>query len=97
MYTAANNVPFNIRLIKEGDKYGLNDCLTHDDSGTMIEFYDARYPHTEHGQFVSRYYLRTLSEHPVTCGLDLDGSIPAWTIDGDTLDTMLRDALAEVF
>jgi len=48
---------FNVRIVRRGDRYGLNDCLTHGEGkneirasiasrgydGAMIEFYDAKY------------------------------------------------------
>jgi hypothetical protein len=70
---------FNIRVILPGQCYGRNDCLTNDASEPMVEFYDARYPHTPHGQFVSRYYLSTFMEVPG--GLCLDGGVPSWTLE----------------
>ena len=69
---------FTVRFVNKGDTYGRNFCLTHDKDEPMIEFYDARYPHTEFGQFVSRYYVKTLRGH--TGGLILDGGIPEWTV-----------------
>jgi len=45
--------PLNVRVVHPGDAYGLDDVLTNDGEA-MVEFYDARYPHTEHGQF--RHY-----------------------------------------
>lgn len=49
-----------------------------------VEFYDRRYPHTEHGQYVSYYRVRSLLDEPVRGGLNLHGGEPAWTIDADT-------------
>lgn len=85
--TAANGVPFTVRLVRKGDHYGLDGCLVHDEDDPLVEFYDARYPHTEYGQFVSRYYLSTLLDDPVW-GLDLDGGVEDWTVDGDTMSTV---------
>ena len=58
---------FNVRIVKVGDKYGLDDCLTHKEEkycgGPLVEFYDATYENEtfgERGQFVSRYYASTL-------------------------------------
>jgi hypothetical protein len=51
---------YNIRIVKNGDKYGLNHKLTYDENKPMVEFYDARYPHTEYGQFITRYYIGTI-------------------------------------
>ena len=43
---------FNVRVVNKGDKFGRDFCLTHESEKPMVEFYDARYPHTEFGQFV---------------------------------------------
>lgn len=84
-FTAAHGVPFTVRVVLLGDRYGLNNCLTHEkEEDPLVEFYDARYPHTEHGQFVSRYYASTLCEgrsRLERVGLCLDGGIPAWSVD----------------
>jgi hypothetical protein len=70
---------FNIRVIKPGERYGRNDALTNDSDDSLVEFYDARYPHTPHGQFVSRYYLTTFMEINGQ-GLRLDGGVPDWSL-----------------
>ena len=65
-----------VRIVFEGDNYGLNHCLTHDETEPMIEFYDMdsgaaaimrnsddkteAYLAEEYGQFVGRYYLSSL-------------------------------------
>ena len=65
-----------VRIVFEGDGYGLNHCLTHDETEPMIEFYDMdsmaavkmcrsddkteAYLAKEYGQFVSRYSLSSL-------------------------------------
>lgn len=71
---------FNIRIVNQGDRYGLNNCLTHTGAEPMVEFYDTRYSHTEHGQFVSRYWASTIVDHDMNYGLALDLSVPGWTI-----------------
>ena len=68
---------FNIKIIHTGGAYGRNDCVTNDGS-PLIEFYDPRYQHTPHGQFVSRYSVSTIMDH--TGGLCLDGGVPEWTV-----------------
>jgi hypothetical protein len=76
---------FNVRILNKGDKYGREFCLTHDEDKPIVEFYDRRYPHTEFGQFVSRYYVSTLLEDP-TGGLCLDGGNPnSWTVSADDM------------
>jgi hypothetical protein len=85
----AHGVPFNVVIVRKGDAYGLNDCLTHEKDEPLIEFYDARHDHTEHGQFVSRYYFSTLNgtctvipgAHIGRTGIDLDGRVDAWKLD----------------
>jgi hypothetical protein len=83
---------FNVRVVNKGDKYGLNLCLTHEEDKPLVEFYDARYPHTEFGQFVSRYYVETIlgddGDGPKNCGLNLDGGIPDWTVSAKDMDTV---------
>ncbi len=54
-----------------------------------MEFYDSRYPHTEHGQFVSRYYASTLLERVKDVGLDLYGGHNDWKIDAEEMNIVL--------
>ena len=80
---------FNVRVVNKGDKYGRDFCLTHDEDKPLVEFYDSRYPHTEFGQFVSRYYVSTLLGEDrygrAEGGLCLDGgNANEWTVkEGD--------------
>jgi hypothetical protein len=83
---------FNVRVVNQGDKYGRDFCLTHNGDKPMVEFYDARYPHTEFGQFVSRYYFETILGDDgyghKSGGLSLDGGIPEWTVSAQDMDTV---------
>jgi hypothetical protein len=74
---------FNLRIVKPGERYGLNDCLVNDSDSNdaLVEFYDARYLHTPHGQFVSRYCAATFLD--VKGGLCLQGGIPAWSLTAE--------------
>ena len=80
---------FNVRVVNKGDKFGRDFCLTHDSDKPMVEFYDSRYPHTEFGQFVSRYYVSTIlgtdGYGRAEGGLILDGgNADVWTVkEGD--------------
>jgi hypothetical protein len=92
---------FNVRIVNKGDKYGLNNCLTHEGDKPLVEFYDTRYPHTEFGQFVSRYYVETIlgddGYGPKDGGLNLHGGVPEWTVsakDMDTVRTFLKEVTA---
>ena len=64
---------FEVRIISKGDKYGLNNVLTHEADEQLVEFWD-----TKHSQFVSRYYVETLLSHKG--GLNLHGGVPEWEI-----------------
>jgi hypothetical protein len=75
---------FNVRVVSKGDRYGLDFCLTHNKDEPLVEFYDARYPHTEFGQFVSRYNFSTIWERD-DAGLCLDGGEPEWSICADDM------------
>jgi len=80
---------WNVRIVKTGDKYGRDMCLTND-KAPMVEFYDSRYPHTEYGQFVSRYYISTILSQDsrggkYSNGLCLDGRVPAWQVSAEDM------------
>lgn len=83
---------FNVRVVTKGEKYGLNFCLTHNGDKPLVEFYDARYPHTEFGQFVSRYYVSTIlgtdGYGSAEGGLSLDGGVPEWTVSAYDMETV---------
>lgn len=81
---------FNVRILKQGDRYGRDDCLTVDDDRILVEFFDATYEGGTHGplgQFTTgRYYASTLLESPYRQGLCLYGAeAEAWSIDGDAM------------
>ena len=75
---------FNVRIVRTGDAYGLDDRLIND-GAPLVEFYDNRHMHTPRGQFVSRYYIDTLLDRPDGLGLALDGGVPAWTVNADDM------------
>ena len=84
---------FVVRLVEEGDTYGREDCLTYRDRRPKVEFYDATYADRgfgPRGQFVSRYYLDSLtgedrfSQGDLRVGMNglvLDYGVPAWKLD----------------
>jgi hypothetical protein len=88
MITVSN---FNVRVVNKGDKYGRDFCITNEGK-PLVEFYDARYPHTEFGQFVSRYFVETIlgddGYGPKATGLSLDGGIPEWTVSASDMVTV---------
>ena len=91
---------FNVRVDNNGDKYGRDFCLTHNKDNPLVEFYDARYPHTDFGQFVSRYYVSTIlgtdGYGRAEGGLCLDGgNANEWTVSAEDMATV-RSFLQEV-
>lgn len=74
--------PWTVRIVEKGESYGLNNSLTHKDEDPLVEFYDARYPHTDLGQFVSRYCLSILLDRSAEQGLFLD-SEPSWQLSAN--------------
>ena len=86
----SRGIPFNVHIVNKGDQYGLKNGLTHNEEEPLVEFYDARYPHTELGQFVSRYYLTTLLDKNKDVGLDLDGGIPDWKIQAKEMNEVIE-------
>ena len=77
---------FNVRVVRQGDRYGLRDCLTHDKAEPLVEFYDRTYIGEEwpRGQFVSRYNLDTLLERGAG-GLCLCGYIREWDLPEEAM------------
>lgn len=87
---------FTVRLVRNGDKYGRDFCLTHDRYEPLVEFYDTHYMHTEFGQFVNRYYASTLLERD-TGGLCLDGGVPAWAVSAEDMATVRAWIKQQIF
>lgn len=76
---------FNVRILRQGESYGLDDCLTHKERKPLVEFYDYRYRNDEwkRGQFVSRYYAETILEHDPNNALRWMEGFRAWTVSPD--------------
>lgn len=77
---------FNVKLVKKGDRHGRNDCLVHDKTDPLVQFYDETYTKgfTELGQFVASYYASTLLDRG-RYELSLDTSIPEWTVSASNM------------
>ena len=82
-----------LRIIRNGDKYGLNDCLTCGVDQPLIEFFDTRYEHTPLGQFVTRYYVETLLDREPG-GLLLDAGNHEWSVTANGMER-IRNWLSE--
>jgi hypothetical protein len=89
-----NGKRFNVRLLNQGDKYGLDYSLTHMEDMPLVEFYDADQSTEKFGplgQFVSRYYLKDILQH--TGGLSLNLGIPEWYITDHNFTKVLEYVL----
>lgn len=84
---ADTKLKWNCRVVRKGERYGKGDCLVHDKEDALIEFFDARYPVTDSGQFVSRYYVTTLLNRPAN-GLLLDTGSPDWRLSAATVEAV---------
>lgn len=87
-------VSFNVRIVNEGESYGLNKCLVHDKEDALVEFYDARYAEDgrfePEGQFVSRYYKSTLLERDEGYALNLQGGVPDWIVPSWEMEKVIK-------
>ena len=88
-----SGVPWRMVVVRQGDLYGTNKgagrpFLSND--ATMIEFWDRRYDHdAEHrAQFVSRYYLTTITN--CRDSLLLDGGVPDWHLCKESMQLCRR-------
>ena len=75
---------FAVTILKNGDAYGLDNCLTVD-GGALVEFEllrdDGKAPY-----FISRYYLKTLIKPGrLGTGLCLEGSAPEYDVNADAM------------
>lgn len=64
------------KVINEGDNYGRNNVLTHDEKDSLIEFYMDDF-------FISRYYLSTFLE--IETGLCLEGGAREYDLNSDDI------------
>ncbi len=102
----SHGIPFSVRLVRTGDRYGRDMCLVHEDAVPMIEFYDARRTGPGFdpglGQFISRYCATTLtaasptSQRNLDHGLLLDPGSPHWWVDGPEMQAVITWARARI-
>ncbi len=87
---------WNVRIIRQNERYGLQNCLTHTESDPLIEFFDTNHADNaewKNGQFVSRYSAATLFENCYNTykyGLQLDGGIEDWYVDPHDMSVVFR-------
>tara|TARA_R100001460_G_scaffold8582_1_gene21185 strand:- start:567 stop:1079 length:513 start_codon:yes stop_codon:yes gene_type:complete len=84
----ARNQDWTVRVVFQGDRYGRDMCLVHDDAEPLIDFYDADHDFDTDtdgkilGQFVGQYCANTLLEDSKTTnGINLHGGVPKWEIE----------------
>jgi hypothetical protein len=66
---------------------GVPFTVVYEPEGRLVTFYDSRHMQTEHGQKVSQYRVGDILS--VTGGLNLYGGEPDWTVDADTMVTIV--------
>lgn len=82
-------IRWQVRVIREGDRYGLDGQLTRENGTPYVEFWDMD-QFKGVGQFVSRYYLDTIKEIPMGQGLNLHGGVHRWQVSGKGMRTVLK-------
>jgi len=79
---------FSVVVVLEGERYGLNDCLTHDKADPLVEFYDMT--GDDRAFTGGRYYLSTLAGEDQWAlqpgeGLDLNGGVRDWSVSWENV------------
>lgn len=101
----ANDHEFTVRLVRPGDKYGLDRCLTNPKGAeALVEFYDATYVDDPRfdlglGQFVSRYSLTSILDPRIDrqyVGLDMDRVRVGLDLDGGVAEWKVDGAAMNV-
>ena len=87
-YTAENYYQVNDRFAIEivPAENSLSSETIGDD--WTVRFYDINGTEKfgEKGQFITSYYTSTILEHRKGTGLSMQGDVPAWTLDAETMD-----------
>ena len=81
-----------VRIVKPGERFGQGYSLVHNKSeDCLVEFYDATQDKDKFpiGQFVTRYYYKTLIEKNNT-GLALDTSVDSWYINAKNMEQIRK-------
>ena len=81
---------FNVRIVTPGEGYGRNGTVVA--SAPLVEFYDNRYSDPDFGslgQFVSRYFVTTISKDKFPGGLSLDGGISEWDVTAEEMQVVV--------
>jgi len=85
MFTITNEIAdkiFKVKILRKGDQYGLNKCLTHEDGVPLIEFYDAVSDDDQEGFFISRYSADSLLGQCKFSGSDISLGLAPFSLRG---------------
>jgi hypothetical protein len=83
---------FQVRCIKKGSRYGLNNCLVHDEDDPIVEFTDVtpgKSGLASDSVFVARYAASTLLAHDAGADLWMFGSNVAWRLGFEQIRQVL--------
>lgn len=71
---------FNVRIVEQGEKYGNGAVNRYNEQ--LVEFTDNRYMKcgVGFGQPISSYMLSTIQDRDYGYGLNLEGSVPEWSV-----------------
>jgi hypothetical protein len=86
----AKTQDFTVRVVSKGQKYGHNNCLTHESLDPLVEFYATKYTGEAFGcfgQFCSRLRLSQLLES-ASNPWHMDLSIDSWYLTADEMDSI---------
>jgi len=90
MFTIVNEETgrkFNVKILRKGDRYGLNKCRLHEKDDPLVEFYDAQFKQDPEGSFISRYYADTLLGRSKLSRGDISLGKRGLCLDGYNADT----------
>ena len=102
LYDASDNsyFPAVVRVVRRGQALYSSSHYAprcHLGDEPIVEVYDARYPrHSDLGQYVTSCYASDFLS--LRGAWDLDGGVPEWTLDAETvarIQTLARPYLAE--
>jgi len=85
MFTITNEIvgkTFNVKILRKGDRYGLNKCLTHEDVVPLVEFYDAESNRESEGMFICSYAADTLLGQCKFSGSDISLGLAPLSLRG---------------
>lgn len=84
LFTSQSGVAFRAIYVQQTSDPGF--------AGSLVRFFDTRFPVEQCGQYVSSYYVSTLlDDYAALCerGLCLDGRVSNWSIDPASMRSVL--------